>query len=157
VNEHGHALIGDFGTSRPVNYDATLTPDTGTVHYAAPEMYKESVHFSGKVDVFSFGLILYEILTGRPVFPPHMRPFPILGKVLKGDMPEIPVRLTPIMQTIIHSCWAMNPETRPSFAEVLKEIEMANFAIVPGADPDTIREFCAAVSAWEELKPDSDA
>jgi serine/threonine protein kinase len=64
----GHALIGDFGTSRLEVDDATLTTEAGTVHYAAPEMFNEG-ELTYKADVFSFGLVLYEILVGSAVFP----------------------------------------------------------------------------------------
>jgi serine/threonine protein kinase len=156
LSDRGHALIADFGTARPRNYDATLTPDTGTVYYAAPEMYKEDEHFSGKVDVFSFGSIVYEILTGCPVFPPSMMPFPILRKILKGDMPEIPLTLAPVMRNVIQRCW-LNPESRPSFDDILNEIERSNYAIVPDANPVAVRGFCVSVQAWEGFKQVSDA
>jgi serine/threonine protein kinase len=71
INEHGQALIGDFGACRPKNEDCTPVPEAGTVHYAAPELYDDRIRPTPTVDVFSFGLILYEILVGVPVFSPE--------------------------------------------------------------------------------------
>jgi serine/threonine-protein kinase len=89
INEMGYAMIADFGTSRSECDDCTSTGDTGTVHYAAPEMYKE-VGITNKVDVFSFGLILYEILVARPVFRISKAPLRVMKMILGGEMPMIP-------------------------------------------------------------------
>jgi serine/threonine protein kinase len=95
-----------------------MTGDTGTVHYAAPEMFREGVYTS-KIDVFSFGLICYEILVGSGVFPESMAIFPIMRQLMKGDMPPIPERCGKFMQRLISRCWSLDPESRPSFAEIL--------------------------------------
>jgi serine/threonine protein kinase len=83
-------------------------------------MYREEAYTS-KVDVFSFGLILYEILVGTPVFPDSMPPFPIMRQFFEGSMPPIPATCGQFMQQLIPRCWSMNPESRPSFAEILVE------------------------------------
>jgi serine/threonine protein kinase len=67
LNADGQTLIADFGTSRCKANDHTPTHDTGTPHYAAPELFEDDAR-TKKVDVFSFGLICYEILVGRAVF-----------------------------------------------------------------------------------------
>jgi mitogen-activated protein kinase kinase kinase 7 len=148
INELGHPLISDFGTSRYEWDDATMTGDTGTVNYAAPEMFREGVYTS-KIDVFSFGLICYEILVGSAVFPESMAVFPILRQVMKGDMPPIPGRCGKFMQSLISRCWSLDPKSRPSFADILVELQLNHFDNFPGADPRLVREYITGILAWE--------
>jgi serine/threonine protein kinase len=129
INERGEALIADFGTSRSEYDDGTMTSETGSAHYAAPEMYREDSCFSNKVDVFSFGLILYEILIGRPVFRSSMMSFPIMRKVLTGDVPSIPDHIGKVTQSLISRCWSLKPECRPSFNDILNEVRTCDFAL----------------------------
>ena len=59
--------IMDFGISQPVGTETSTNEINGTVNYLAPELLKGE-NISPSVDIFSTGLILYELLTGRIVF-----------------------------------------------------------------------------------------
>jgi TPR repeat protein len=153
INGDGHALIGDFGTSRLESDDATPTPEAGTVYYAAPEMYKDDLPHTSKADVFSFGLVLYEILFGSAVFWHAEAPAPIMRMILRGDMPPIPDRGGNYMQDLIRRCWSMKPDDRPSFDDILNEFRGINFAIIPEADPATLQSYVSSIQLWETVKP----
>jgi serine/threonine protein kinase len=150
INENCRTLIGDFGTSRCQTIDLTPTPDTGTPHYAAPELFEEDSR-TAKVDVFSFGLILYEIVVGHAVFPLSMRPAEIIRIHKKGDRPDIPHFVVSSMKTLIELCWSPNPCDRPSFKEIMEHIESNHFEIISGADPETIRKYVRGVRDWEQM------
>jgi serine/threonine protein kinase len=81
LNEKRHPLIADFGSARFSSDDATPTAETGTICYAAPEQYLENAAPATKSDVFSFGLILYEILVGWPVFSSTDSPFDVIQRL----------------------------------------------------------------------------
>jgi hypothetical protein len=149
LNGLGEALIADFGTTRPEQNDHTWTAETGSVHYAAPEQYQAEIKCTNKVDVFAFGSIVYEILVGVAVFPSSMEAFPVMRLLLKGEMPTIPDQCGSLMQKLIPRCWSMDPSKRPSFDDILNEIQAANFAIIPRAHPKTIRDFLVGILAWE--------
>jgi serine/threonine protein kinase len=89
VDVNGRPLIADFGTNRCQAVDHTPTHDTGRPHYAAPELFEEESR-TEKVDVFSFGLILFEILVGFAVFPKSLIPAEIIRCHKKGERPIIP-------------------------------------------------------------------
>jgi serine/threonine protein kinase len=156
INEMGYAMIADFGTTRSECDNQSRSGDTGSVQYAAPELYLEDDCFSNKIDVFSFGMILYEILTGSPVFPSHMSPFPIMRTVLKGDMPVIPDCVGPAMQSLIKRCWSLAPGDRPSFDDILNELGQGHFAVFPGASSVKILEYVRSVHDWERCSARSD-
>jgi hypothetical protein len=147
----GRVLIGDFGTSRLEYDDATFTSNAGTVHYAAPEQFLDDT-YTRQVDVFSFGSILYEILVGSPVFPSSERPFPVMRKLLAGEMPLIPGRCGTLMHNLIHRCWSLNPDSRPSFDMILSELRGNDFDIIPGANADLIAEYVVGVLEWERSR-----
>jgi serine/threonine protein kinase len=146
------ALIADFGTSRVEN-EAEPAQQGGTVCYAAPELFDESVNCTRKVDVFSFGFILYEMLVGKPVFRVSENPLAVLTALRNGQMPPIPVSCGPIMQGLIGRCWSRNPEDRPTFQEIFAEFQSVDFAILPDADGAMIDNVVAEVLTWESLSP----
>jgi serine/threonine-protein kinase len=149
INGLGRPLIGDFGASRYDDNESTQTPETGTVHYAAPELFQDIVPYTKKVDVFSFGSILYEILIGSPVFDPDEQPFPVMRQLFLGNMPAIPDSCGKFMQQLIPRCWSKNWESRPSFPDILNEFRMNDFAVFPESDSNLIREYICGILAWE--------
>jgi serine/threonine protein kinase len=74
IDEGGRCRIGDWGSSKFIVKGAIRWTGgvVGSVQYAAPELYDEPP-CSEKIDVFAFGLILYELVVGRPVFDPDSR------------------------------------------------------------------------------------
>jgi serine/threonine protein kinase len=104
---------------------------------------------TGKLDVFSFGLVLYEILTDSPVFPPSEPLRPVMKAIVGGHMPPIPARCGSFMQDFIPRCWSRDPEMRPSFADILHEFEQARFAVVPNSDSEAVGAYTMGVVAWE--------
>jgi serine/threonine protein kinase len=141
INGRGEALISDFGTVRRETYDATLTPECGTVYYSAPECFNEGASITKKVDVFSFGSILYEIVTGKTVFPTSMTPFDVIRTFRSGKMPAVPDSCGSLMQKLIPECWSQNPESRPSFHQIIECFQNADFEILPGVSRTTVRRY----------------
>ncbi len=84
--------------------------------YLAPEVL--SGHYQASADVFSFGLILYEIFSGRPAFE-GMMPLQIVNALDKNIRPSIPEDLPVAVQELIANCWAHDPKQRPTFKEVV--------------------------------------
>jgi serine/threonine protein kinase len=129
INGRGEAMISDFGTSRLECDDNTLTPDSGTVHYAAPEQFYADARCTRSVDVFSFGSILYEIVSGSPVFARSEPPHPIMRKLFAGDMPRLSNRHENWIQMLISRCWSKDPESRPSFDDIRAEFHSRHFGL----------------------------
>jgi hypothetical protein len=139
LDANWRAFIGDFSLSRSITAEGPPTPEAGTPYYAAPEQMIPGRQYTGKVDVFAFGLMLYEILGNVPVFP--------AGR--SDRLPNIPDAFGPVMQNLIHLCWSLNPRDRPSFADIFREFERCGFAIVQGADATQISQAVSAVIQQE--------
>jgi hypothetical protein len=149
INAAGRALIGDFGSSRFGQGDGTGNGHHGTVHYSAPELFEEPVEYSSKADVFSFGFILYEIMTGRPVFDSSLLGFPVIRKLRNGERPDIPEGCGEFMGSLIRRCWSDDPSFRPTFDDILREFQSRNFCILPNANGCVISDTVIEVLRWE--------
>lgn len=142
--ESAAAVIADFGLSRSVGQ--TLLGDTtlagsfqpaGTCNYMAPETYKvsdnESVEKAKAADIYSFGMVLYEMLT---LCTPWKRlPMTaIFDAVRRGDRPAWPVQgdkdyrvpVPPEMRSIVEKCWLQDPDQRPTADGVFDALERFN-------------------------------
>ncbi|KAH7283783.1 hypothetical protein KP509_34G023800 [Ceratopteris richardii] len=122
-----HLKVGDFGLSKLITVKNLhevykLTGETGSYRYMAPEVFRHRA-YDTKVDVFSFGMILYEMLEGIPPFQ-GIEPYEAARAVSTGERPEITARTcTPALKHIIKLCWHKDKDQRPTFAKILEILE----------------------------------
>jgi serine/threonine protein kinase len=120
------------------------------VRYIAPECFKDLPTLES--DVFSFGLILYELLTGNPPFRPDSDPFRVAKRIaVNGFCPKIPDWITPNVRRIIFDCLRKDPEERPSFTDILWHLNKIGFQITDGVDSGKVDKFVKAVKHRERL------
>jgi serine/threonine protein kinase len=135
VFDREHYLqICDFGSSRFTNLDETLTKEVGTPFYMAPELYEEG-GYTEKIDVYSFGLIMYEIVVGSRVYPGSLTKAQLLRRVISGVRADIPVNVKPWVKSLIERCWDGDPEVRPSFSQILQIFGNENFMVFDDVNP----------------------
>jgi serine/threonine protein kinase len=142
-------MISDFGACHLECDDETAASESGTVYYSAPELLNEGVVATRKSDVFSFGLIVYELVVGSPVFPLSDGAFAAIRRLRQRDLPLIPANCGSLMQDLIPRCWSANPDDRPTFSEILALFQHHQFGLLPNADMTGIRDFCEAILEWE--------
>jgi serine/threonine protein kinase len=140
VDEDWHALIGDFSRSKSGSAKGLPTPYVGTWAYAAPEQLDIDVEYDDKVDVYSFGLVLYAVLSGCPAFREGM------SRIL----PDVPMGWGPVMEKLIPRCCAAEPSARPSFRDIFDEFAACQFNILPDVDSKVIRDYVERVLYVEE-------
>ena len=99
-----------------------LTGSTGTLSYMAPEVALKQP-YNEKVDIFSFGMILWKMTSGKVPFA-GMNHEEYLERVARGGYrPFIRNDLPLSLKILIEKCWDQNPIFRPSSSEVLTTIE----------------------------------
>jgi serine/threonine protein kinase len=153
IGSDGLVRIGDFGSARLIDCGQTTTTNgVQTLIYAAPEILSKLPQ-SPKIDVYSFGLVLYEILFHRKVFPPDMAMVELTVRITSpGRRPGVPeltepehCRVNPVIRSIIERCWSVNPEDRPSFEEILAELESSGFPFYPDVDKNAVSAYIEEV------------
>lgn len=116
------AKIADFGLSRGLNWSANL--DDKAVDnpvWLAPEILKKKP-YTGKVDVYAFGVILYELVSRLQLFGEISFMSKVEEKIVNGERPEIPDTL-PELRHLIEKSWAQNPDDRPTFDQIVPQLE----------------------------------
>jgi serine/threonine protein kinase len=125
------AKVCDFGLAKSFSEEVS-TKSVGSWHYMAPEVFETEEsgifqHQGGKADVYSYAMILYELLTERKPFDQISGI--LLGPiVLSGRRPEvklIPSDAPDVLQNLLVSCWAGDPLKRPSFGQASKDLTAA--------------------------------
>jgi serine/threonine protein kinase len=134
--------VCDFGAA-VISGERAKAP-VGSPAYMAPEMFNcEAV--TEKADVFAFGMLLFEIVVGKPAFSPTLTAMQIMKKIFYREWPTIPHWVEPALALVIERCWEVKPKRRPSFDEILDALERMEFAILPGTDGGVVKAFVEKV------------
>ncbi|GMG17092.1 unnamed protein product [Phytophthora fragariaefolia] len=114
ITDEYHAKIADFGL-------ATLR----TAAYMAPELLSTSVIANEKTDMYSFGVLMNEVLHEEEPYQQNLRqfvgkgPFTAVLFAKEGNRPQIRDKIvTPELKQSIQKCWSQQDDDRPTFAEV---------------------------------------
>jgi hypothetical protein len=134
VDENGRVKVCDFGLSQIKQHGEVLKDldsAKGTPLWMAPEVmqFKE---FNEKADVYSFGIVLWEIVTRQEPFPHHTNFERFRHAVcVAHERPIIPDDTDPVLRDLIARCWHPVPAQRPSFQEIIDKIDqiLVNVAI----------------------------
>ncbi|KAH7523458.1 hypothetical protein FEM48_Zijuj06G0013200 [Ziziphus jujuba var. spinosa] len=118
MDENGVVKVSDFGVARVRAQSGVMTAETGTYRWMAPEVI-EHKPYDHKADVFSFGVVLWELLAGKLPYE-NLTPLQAaVGVVQKGLRPKIPRHAHPILVELLERCWLQDPSLRPEFSEIV--------------------------------------
>jgi NIMA (never in mitosis gene a)-related kinase len=111
--------LGDFGISRCLDYTLEQVQTvTGTPYYLSPEIVSNKP-YSFKSDIWSLGVLLYEMCALRMPFNAQSLPKLSLN-ILKGLYNPIPTHFSPALKSLVTSLLQVDPNKRPSIREILK-------------------------------------
>ncbi|GJS67767.1 PAS domain-containing protein tyrosine kinase family protein [Tanacetum coccineum] len=123
VDKNWTVKVGDFGLSR-IKRQTYLSTKTGngTPQWMAPEILRNE-QADEKSDVYSYGVVLWEITTGKIPWD-NLNAMQIIGAVgFMNQQLEIPKDVNPQWASLIESCWSSEPQSRPTFQEILIKLK----------------------------------
>ncbi|KAE8678417.1 Detected protein of confused Function [Hibiscus syriacus] len=132
-DDSGHLKVADFGVSKllkvanRVKEDRPVTSQETSWRYVAPEVFRNE-EYDTKVDVFSFALILQEMIEGFPPF--HTKQEYEVPKAYVAN--ERPPFRAPAkcyahgLKELIEECWSEEPFRRPPFREIITRLDYIN-------------------------------
>lgn len=156
IDGKGLARLTDFGLAVQIGHVDRAEIRAGTPRYMAPEQLS-GVEVSERSDLYSLGLVLYEMFTGQPAFTAE-NPAQYLKLHRTEDPPEptkIVPTLEPQVEAVILACLAKDPAKRPAsalhVAAALPGGDLLASALDAGQIPT--REMLAAAAAAGSIRP----
>ncbi|WCJ37075.1 Protein kinase superfamily protein with octicosapeptide/Phox/Bem1p domain [Euphorbia peplus] len=149
--------VGDFGLSKIKRNTLVSGGVRGTLPWMAPELLNGSSNkVSEKVDVFSFGIVLWEILTGDEPYA-NMHYGAIIGGIVNNTLrPTIPSYCDAEWKRLMEQCWAPNPAVRPSFTEIAGRLRVMSTAAGKGQNKTSKAEPAAGADDADDADDDAD-
>ncbi|KAG0369601.1 hypothetical protein BGZ54_009479 [Gamsiella multidivaricata] len=121
IDQSGRALITDFGLSRYLNHANSNNGVRGVVPYISPERLRNSP-FDHSSDVYSLGVIMWELTSGHPPFNHDGENFLLPFQIMRGKREEI-IPGTPVEYSRLYQqCWDGEPLSRPALPLILQKL-----------------------------------
>ena len=153
ITPDGDVKVTDFGIARAMNTEESLTQTgavMGTAAYFSPEQ-AEGKGVDARSDIYSLGVVLYEMAVGRPPFTgdspvavasKHVRDQPVLPREANPSVP-------PALEAVVMKAMAKNPDDRYASAEELRAdlLRFADGRPVEAGDPGLTSVMTGVVAA----------
>ncbi|XP_010465026.1 PREDICTED: serine/threonine-protein kinase HT1-like [Camelina sativa] len=147
TGDQKHVKLADFGLAREET-KGFMTFDAGTYRWMAPELFSyeplqtgEKKHYDHKVDVYSFAIVFWELLTNKTPFKGKNNIL-VAYAASKNQRPSVE-NLPEGVVSILQSCWAEDPDARPEFKEItvsltnlLRSLSSDTDATSPNSNPN---------------------
>jgi len=124
LDENYKAKISDFGLAK-IKLESASTNSktkTGTVRWRAPESFKRGFNPSFSTDIYSYGVVLWEIAARKLPYAEEPEEINVRGWIIEGEKETIPTNCPTEYSQIIQKTWGL-PETRPTANEITLELE----------------------------------
>ncbi|KAH0788749.1 TKL family protein kinase [Histomonas meleagridis] len=138
LDSYDNAYVADFGLSGKTEGN-DMVADVGTPNYTAPEILTRN-HYGSKVDVYSYAIVLWEMLMKNVPFA-DLTKDQIYDHIVTHNWrlllpPESPKGL----KKLITQCWSKNPKERPTFKEIVSMFDSGQI-FFPNSEPLNFKEI----------------
>lgn len=124
---YDNVKIFDFGFARVMseNKNRMMTGGIGTPRYMAPEIARHDVQYGLSADVYSFSIMLWQIITARTPFQEFSSASQLAAKVVMGNKrPRSRLIPSSALRRLLEEGWSPNPAERPTFSELRERLEI---------------------------------
>jgi hypothetical protein len=150
--------IGDLGSAYLSKPECTVTSNVFSPGYTDPGANLKEAETSQ--DVFSFGIMLWEIMTGRKAFQDEIAKMgravnmmALALKIKEGMRPKLDQVQTKEARDLIADCWKTCPNDRPTFALVFQRLRDIRYQLFPAVELRQINHFVERIELFEEKNP----
>lgn len=123
LDRHGNACLGDMGiVTACKSVGDAMEYETDGYRWLAPEIIAgdpESVTESWMSNVYSFGMVIWEMVTGEAAYAAYSPVQAAVGIAACGLRPEIPKDCPQLLKSLMMKCWNNCPTKRPQFSDIL--------------------------------------
>jgi serine/threonine protein kinase len=135
LDSNYQAKLSSFGFAKTKMHSIKNSGRRSTnLGFRAPECFKRGGEHTEASDVYSFGMILYELLTDKRPFAEYDgQDFALAQAVQAGKRPEIPKTVPKSYADLIESCWQQDGKKRPSIKEILSCLASSTYNLVQQA------------------------
>eukprot|EP00118_Oscarella_pearsei_P025704 m.308619 g.308619 ORF g.308619 m.308619 type:complete len:375 (+) comp44385_c0_seq1:84-1208(+) len=131
LDRQGNVKLCDFGISGQLRDSIAQTKDVGCRPYMPPERIQGAQAYDVRSDVWSLGLSLIELATGKFPYPEWKTVFDQLSQVVHGDPPQLPNsdgHFSPSFEAFVASCLVKDAEKRPKYKELMEHSFYTKYA-----------------------------
>jgi hypothetical protein len=151
LDDADRAKICDFGYARQDPGEFLMTRHIGTTYWVAPELVVSSASYNERVDVYSYGIVLYEICTKQLPYWDSKNKDCLRCVVMEDLRPTVPTGVPESFIDLMQRCWAKKAADRPSFQEIVDEFKTGT-VFLRGADQNEIRKYCEMAIRNDEAR-----
>ncbi|XP_072998230.1 uncharacterized protein [Typha latifolia] len=130
LDRQGNACLGDMGIVTSCNNGGEVTEyETDGYRWLAPEIIAgdpESVTETWMSNVYSYGMVLWEMVTGESAYSSYSPVQAAVGIAACGLRPEIPKECPQVLRSLMLKCWNNSPSKRPQFSEIIAILQRQN-------------------------------
>lgn len=126
IKEDLTAKISDYGLAtvkKDTMSSTTANSAVGTIPWMAPELFKKKPMYSEESDIYSYGLVLWEMATHRLPFSDCDSPGVLINEILNGDPESIPEATPPTFAKLINDCRDKDPKKRPTISLIINSLQ----------------------------------
>ncbi|VUZ42568.1 unnamed protein product [Hymenolepis diminuta] len=120
LDKNNDIKIGDFGLSRP--FESQYSSGLIAVRWTAPEVLANENEFENRADVWSFGVVVWEIYSFGSLPYSDVPGHRLSALLQEGKRLDRPVNTPDKMATLMERCWQLKPEERLSFSDIVKDL-----------------------------------
>lgn len=127
--------IGDFGLSKFKEAGVATMSICGSPLWVAPEVLRGE-NYGTACDVFSFAVIVWEAIAWSEPYP-DMGSSEVMSGVASGTLrPILPPHTPSELKTLLLRCWRADPSERPTFDELVPQLDAIKRSVISEWDPD---------------------